>query len=335
LNRDIDVLVLGYYGFGNLGDELLCTAVAALLVNSGVQKEHIAILSSSPKVTESITGIQSYDRWNFSTITSLMRRSKSLLLGGGGLFQDSTSVRSCAYYWWAVRMARICGTKVWAVGQSIGPLHTFLARFFAKDAFRNCTYSSIRDGHSADIMEQWHLPFARTPDLAMGSNIKCDFVRKNTLLINIRPGYPTLAKEVACISDRLADKEKLKILGIAFAAEDATEMENIQKLCSIKFEKIVIVRTIEDFKKVILHGEKGIGMRLHFIELLLLSGLPVCGAAYDPKVSSFCNDWRIPLVGQSSQVVFSKLDLEMLNSIAENISQEFQKGLRKVLTDEN
>lgn len=335
MNKDIDVLVLGYYGFGNLGDELLSETVVALLKKSGVEKERIAILSSSPKDTEYKTGVQAYDRWNFSVITSLMRRSKIFLLGGGGLFQDSTSIRSSAYYWWAVRMAHICGAKIGAIGQSIGPLHTSLARFFAKNAFSICAYRSVRDDNSANTMSKWGFPFAKTPDLVLSSNVKHDFIKGNKLLLNIRPGYSEATKLAVGIANQTACKEKLEIHGIAFSKEDATEMMLLQDSNAVNFVKITTVADINDFEKAIQYSSKAIGMRLHFIELALLFRLPVCGIAYDPKVMSFCNEWDIPVAGQSTILSFSKSDSDKLDVAAEDILLEFQKSLKSLFEECN
>jgi len=132
LTRKYDVLLAGYYGFGNLGDELLAEACVKLLEDNGVSRDRIAVLSADPGKTRESLGTASYDRWKLGEIRRAMKDSNSMLLGGGGLFQDRTSLRSCFYYWSLIRMARISSVKCWAVGQSLGPFNTTLGPYFAK-----------------------------------------------------------------------------------------------------------------------------------------------------------------------------------------------------------
>ena len=55
MSKKYDVALLGYYGFKNLGDELLLESIVAILKESGVDSEQMAVLSSSPE--ETITGL--------------------------------------------------------------------------------------------------------------------------------------------------------------------------------------------------------------------------------------------------------------------------------------
>lgn len=43
------VLLCGYYGMGNLGDELLAAAAIQLLKNCGLKENEIAMLSGAPE----------------------------------------------------------------------------------------------------------------------------------------------------------------------------------------------------------------------------------------------------------------------------------------------
>ena len=51
MSKKYDVALLGYYGFKNLGDELLLESIVAILKESGVDSEQMAVLSSSPEET--------------------------------------------------------------------------------------------------------------------------------------------------------------------------------------------------------------------------------------------------------------------------------------------
>ncbi|MEA3507846.1 MAG: hypothetical protein U9R40_02870, partial [Synergistota bacterium] len=91
VERRFDVALCGYYGFGNLGDELLAEALVGLLVSSGLKRERITVLSADPEATASKLDVEASNRWKPLHVWRTLRRSRSLLLGGGGLLQDSTS----------------------------------------------------------------------------------------------------------------------------------------------------------------------------------------------------------------------------------------------------
>ena len=57
--------VLGYYGFGNLGDELLLTACIEMFGRCGVSRESLVILSNNPAETSRNFGVDAVNRWSF------------------------------------------------------------------------------------------------------------------------------------------------------------------------------------------------------------------------------------------------------------------------------
>jgi len=124
----------GYYGFGNLGDELLAEAAIATLLRCGVGRSDIVLMSAAPEESRQKFGVDSVNRWKISQVCRALRQSETLLLGGGGLFQDASSLRSCFYYWWLVRAACFFGAVPWALGHSVGPLSPRIGLGLTRDA---------------------------------------------------------------------------------------------------------------------------------------------------------------------------------------------------------
>ena len=139
-----DVVLSGYYGFGNLGDELICRALIDMAIKAGIDKSRLCVLSANPKETSEKFGVAAVDRWNLFEVFRALRQSRSLLLGGGGLFQDSTSLRSSLYYWGVVFLARMAGVRPWAFGQSVGPFRSKLAAKLARNALKHCSPRCVR-----------------------------------------------------------------------------------------------------------------------------------------------------------------------------------------------
>ena len=145
--------ILGYYGFGNLGDELLLTACLEMFGRCGVGREGVIVLSNAPDETSRVFGVASVNRWRLREVVRALRESESLVLGGGGIFQDSTSVKSCVWYWGVVRLARLFGCRVWALGQSVGPLRCGVSRVVAGNALRGCRVLHVRGESSREVAE--------------------------------------------------------------------------------------------------------------------------------------------------------------------------------------
>ena len=306
LARKYQVLLFGYYGFGNLGDELLLSSITDLLLINGMKKEQIAVLSSSPNQTENTYGIKSYNRHSIWEVITAIRNSKTLLLGGGGLFQDVSSKRSCLFYWLVVRLARFLGAKQWAVGQSIGPLRTEFCRFLAKDAFSLCTYRGVRDTRSLDILNDWGLKGVLTPDYAVTLKLDIEKNREmgNSLLLNVRKGYQSLSDKVIKAVSAYAKENVLDIIAVAFSSDDFELIQTYIEKRELTPKKVVIIKSMRDFETLVVEAKLAVGMRYHFLLLACLAKIPTCAAIYDPKVASLCDVWLIPNI--DSEISFSE-----------------------------
>lgn len=332
MNREIDVLLAGYYGFGNLGDELLAESAVRLLQECGVKRERIALLSASPRVDERTT-LKTFNRWSFSEVYGALKKSRSLLLGGGGLFQDSTSVKSCLYYWGLCRLALFCGARPWAVGQSIGPLHSRAARWLAKNAFSTLTLRGVRDNRSLEQLDSWGMGGALSLDLAMGLALERCTAGGGTLLLNLRPGYDVQARAGAQKALAFARRAGLSIKGVAFSQEDVLALDHFLGEFSDAPRNTVHVKSLSDFERESGGASCALGMRLHFIILSFLSGLPVCAIPYDPKVNSLAMEYNIPMLyAEYGAINFSEISDGGLQGVArEKLLRLFSDGLRKAL----
>lgn len=304
---EFDVLIVGYYGFGNLGDELLAESAVNLLQSAGIPRGRIAVLSAAPELTSKRLGIKAFNRWNITDIYGTLRESRTVLLGGGGLFQDSTSIKSCFYYWGVIAVAKICGTRPWAMGQSIGPLRSVISRWLAKSAFASCAYRGVRNSKSLEQLDAWGLTGELAPDLVMGLDVNNNFEREGTLLLNLRPGYGAMAENAAREAQRFADENKLRVRGIALAKEDEKLLKDFWLKNILKLDELILLETLDDFENAAAGSTFAIGMRLHFLILSMLMGLRCCAVPYDPKVNSLALEYNIPMISKSgSGIEFSK-----------------------------
>jgi polysaccharide pyruvyl transferase WcaK-like protein len=86
------ILIIGYYGSGNAGDEALLRAAVNLL-NKVYTKPDITAITYSVKDTEKTHGIKGISRNKYMDIVQGIINSDILVGGGGSMLQNVTSIR--------------------------------------------------------------------------------------------------------------------------------------------------------------------------------------------------------------------------------------------------
>jgi len=301
--RDLRVVLCGYYGFGNLGDELLLEALIDGLESCGVGRGEMAVLSGSPEETRARHGLVAADRWSVRGAAALLRRSETLLLGGGGIFQDATSARSPVYYWGLVRIALLAGARPWCIGQSVGPFRRALSARLARSSLAACEVRGVRDARSASLLKGWGLGCDVTCDPVISLSVPAagPSTRDSAagrLAVNIRPWRGDLPRRTAVEAVRIASELSLELTGLALAAEDAALMESLRDEGLFPATSIATLDAggwRSDCSVLLSGATRVVAMRFHAAVLALLHGRDLVGVAYDPKVAELADEWGFPL----------------------------------------
>ncbi|MES4792355.1 MAG: polysaccharide pyruvyl transferase CsaB, partial [Chloroflexota bacterium] len=93
------ILLAGYLGCGNLGDDAV---MLGLLHTLGDEYEP-TVLAGNPGETNRRYGVRTVDRRSRKAVQEAIAQADALVFPGGSVFQDATSVRSVAYYTALVR----------------------------------------------------------------------------------------------------------------------------------------------------------------------------------------------------------------------------------------
>ncbi len=284
--RRYSATLIGYYGFGNLGDELLLKACVDLLTQCGVEKSRIAVLSNNPDETAKTFGIDAFDRWKFAEILRVLRESERMIFGGGGIFQDRTSVKSCAWYWGIARLAGLMGVKVYAVGQSVGPLRLRVSKILSGNALRLCGLVHVRDEKSRVIAESLGCKnVIEGLDLVMTIKPESVSTVGKKTLVNLRP-CPELEHYTEILRPHIDDDT----IGAAMSQED----ESALRLLGLR--EIVRVRNFSEAEELWCCAKRSAGMRLHFGVLSRIFRTPLAMMPYDLKVNEFAGQSGVPCI---------------------------------------
>jgi polysaccharide pyruvyl transferase CsaB len=144
------IAVAGYYGYGNIGDEAILEALAQRLAS--YPEIRISVLSSNPLYTFNTQGLSAVSRRNPFAVIKAIVNSDYLVSGGGGLIQDSTSLRSPYFYLFQILLTIFLARRFVILGQGIGPLRGAFARFLTRELFKEAQAITVRDLNSKTFL---------------------------------------------------------------------------------------------------------------------------------------------------------------------------------------
>ncbi|MGQ9456269.1 MAG: polysaccharide pyruvyl transferase CsaB [Armatimonadota bacterium] len=290
------IVVSGYYGFGNVGDESVLAGIAATFRRLSLDV-CLTVLSADPSLTVvEHQGVKAVNRYSFFDVFRVIRRSELVISGGGSLLQDVTSMLSLHYYLNILRLARLLGRKTMVYAQGVGPLIRQSSRKAVARALNRTDVISVRDPDSKTLLEEIGMTkpvyLSADPSFLVGLDaIGADrFIAEHGLLdkqllgISLREWRGSkewLPKVVEGIKRASAELGATCVYVSMHPSEDA-------KLASA-FGKIVQLNSRDPrlVKGLIARCSLIVGMRLHSLMFSASVGVPFVPLVYDPKVRSF------------------------------------------------
>lgn len=279
------VVIGGYYGFGNLGDEaILDSAVRAL--RGVLPAESMCVLSASPEETEKRLGVCSVQRKNIFKVVSKMCSSSLYISGGGGLLQDDTSRRSLWFYLLLMKLGkRLCGHAcVFANG--VGNIRQ---KKLAARALRCADRVSVRDAESAKRLSEmgifaevcadpvFAMPFLRERRERFGYYAVC-----------LRHGERVDLDALSSFCN-MYRRRGLQAMFISMQeGDDDSLCREAAARCGGRF---VSPQSFEFLEYLLSGAEFAVGMRLHFLIGAARVDVPFVSLGGDCKLSDFVDLW--------------------------------------------
>ena len=143
------IVVSGYYGSKNGGDEAMLAAMLQVL-REEVSDLNVTVISLNPEYTKRRHNVDAVPRSDISTIIKRIRAADLLISGGGSLLQNVTSSRSLYYYLTIIFLALVFGRKVMLYAQGIGPIRGALAHKLMNLIVNRVDLITVRDHGSLE-----------------------------------------------------------------------------------------------------------------------------------------------------------------------------------------
>ncbi|MCL2610217.1 MAG: polysaccharide pyruvyl transferase CsaB [Defluviitaleaceae bacterium] len=314
LDDKFDIVLSGYYGFDNSGDDALLKAVIETIRKYKPDTKFL-VLSKQPSQTMEEYGVTSINRSDFLTIAKNMRKSKLFIYGGGSLIQDATSTQSLLYYTILLKLAKKAGMKLMVYGNGIGPINKPQNIKRAKDALALCDYISLREeGSFAEIeslgIDTKKVSLSVDPAFALEpsyTNFKND---KDFFIVSCRnwnKNDPYLADKLAHIVRYNSEKYGLEPLYMPMHGDDKEILMIIMQKAKVR-GRMLGIKSVSEMIAIISKARFVIAMRLHTLVYAISTNVPVIGVSYDPKVDYFLAYAGQNLCFDAANLNFRKLE---------------------------
>jgi polysaccharide pyruvyl transferase CsaB len=156
------VLISAFIGSENLGDEAIFRAV---IDNLGIDKSCITALSNNEAKTRAL-GVDTVPAKNPVRVLSAIRNCDVLMLGGGGIIQDQSSILNFLYFYLQLAAAKFYRKRSLLCFVGVGPLRSPISRFLLRTIASNVSFAVVRDESSKEIL----LRYMKQPDAVLAAH---------------------------------------------------------------------------------------------------------------------------------------------------------------------
>jgi len=316
------IMIEGFYGAGNLGDEAILAGTIRLL-RERLPGVPIMVVSQNPAQTQSNHPVMAIHNHDLHGQSAALERADCLLFGGGGLCNDYWQIApshifddawgGLPHYLRLPLLARLHEVPFAVWLQGVGPLTSPTARRLVRYVFEQAGDISVRDRYSADLLRDLGV----TSPIKVGADpaivVDPDFQEADHLLeasgvplddtprigVSIRP-FPSITPATVQLLARsvgeFATSIGARVVMLPFCHAGPN---NDRDTCSIFVKALpsgVPWSMIEQMPSpqggLGLVGRMGlvVATRYHAALFAMHQGVPFVGIAYDRKVTNLIHE---------------------------------------------
>ena len=317
------VVLAGYYGFGNTGDEAILTSILAGL-RRRAPGTSFTVVSGDPEATRRAHGVDAAGWRDLAAISASISKSDAVLVGGGGLFQDYWGLDTrtlltprhgeIAFYAGPVVLAALARKPALLYGLGFGPLASDDAKRYVRAVTEAAVYVSVRDEGSRDLLRACGVPDARItvsadPAFALDISGSAADAAELCRAAGVEPQGPILGvslrpwsigvepaaweSEVAAALQGFLEQTGGTVLFVPFEKSPWTDKDDFEQAARIAAAlpgraRIAVAPSRPPRETAALLGgcDLVLGMRLHALVFAAAGGVPAVGLAYDAKVAA-------------------------------------------------
>lgn len=333
------VLLSGYYGFDNAGDDAVLFAIVQAL-QEVVPNIDITVLSNQPEKTATEFQVKAVDRWSKGSLLKAIKNCDVLISGGGSLLQDVTSKNGILYYLGIMKLAQIMKKKVIIYAQGIGPVKEPRNRTLTAKILNKVQAITVRDFDSRNELMEMGVyqevmvcvdPVLGIPNeqidgevgLRLLKQAKANFeIEKKVLMVSARNWQHSdiFFQEIAKSCDAMV-RQGWQVVFVPFHfPEDVVVGKQIAAMMQ---QDVLVLEgnySPQETMAILKNADLIMGMRLHSLIMGAALLKPMVALSYDPKVTSF-----MQLLRQPECYALDSVEAEQLVQAMERLSQQTDK----------
>ncbi|WP_342342125.1 polysaccharide pyruvyl transferase CsaB [Planococcus glaciei] len=332
------IVLSGYYGFDNVGDEAILYAIIQSL------KEYypeigIVVLSNKPEKTARTYGVEAVNRWNVAEVAKAIKAADGLISGGGSLLQDETGRKSIPYYAGVMKIAQFLKKPVFVYAQGMGPVASRINRMIMKNTLQAAELLTVRDESSRQLLKDIGIkqPVQIVPDPVMGIDaagfesawMDHKQFTGRIISVSVRDWTDDLSylKNVAAALDVLSEKGHNIVMVPMHGKHDWKTSKRVTDMMKEEVHTLPHDRSIEEKMAAIKASDVLLGMRLHALIFASTGMTPFAALSYDPKIDSFASIVNQPVIGNVSENNWTAEDIV---AAIEKIFADYPNELKKL-----
>ncbi|MEW6556771.1 MAG: polysaccharide pyruvyl transferase CsaB [Elusimicrobiota bacterium] len=347
-----EIVISGYYGFKNAGDELILKAIISDL-RFYKPDIKITVLSANPSETSDRYSVHSVNRWDALSIIKEIAKCKMLVSGSGGLFQDTTGSLSLWYYLLIIAIAKLFKKSVFVYAVGIGEIKHSVNSSLIKYLFNKSRNSiTVRTQQDKELLRKFGITkdIIITADPVLGLDILPS--ARNTGLTKQKIGiilrrtenWKTDIKIFAELYNLLKNNFNTEIIFIPFHLSDDLKFLSVIKNKIGSAIDIFLWKNTDELLELYSQLTAVVSMRLHGLILAAGYNIPFVAVQRYSKIRNFlytltkndnltngttANEIYLQLIDK----IKKKESLETITDL-KNKSKETAKLCIAVLTDE-
>lgn len=317
------VVLGGWYGAANLGDELLLAVIAGWVRDAGGIP---VAISNHPTATRAAHGVEAVGYGDLAAIVETLAAADLFVLGGGGLFQDYDAFDAASLerfpsynvsqYAQFLLLADELGLPALALAQGVGPLRGEEGRAIAADIFTRAGAASVRDRESLALLRAigvtrdvvlapdpgWTWQPAARPGATLPQRYPA-LAGQRVMAMILRDWPFDPAWEQACAESlRNSVPAGWAMLWLDFNRPPGGTASGYSEIARRMVATLADDRThviwegelLDEAALLLAQCDACIAMRLHGVLLASAAHLPAIAIEYDGKVAALCDEIGLP-----------------------------------------
>ncbi|MBM6619075.1 polysaccharide pyruvyl transferase CsaB [Bacillus suaedaesalsae] len=338
------ILLSGYYGFNNIGDEAILYSIIQALRYYDPTIE-ITVLSNNTVSTSKEYDVKAVNRWSVKEIFLALLESDGLISGGGSLLQDQTGWKSVPYYTSVMYLANLLRKPVFVYAQGMGPINKSVNKWVVQKVLKRVNRITVRDQRSKDLLVNLKVrkEIDLVPDPVLGLSpseqetdtwLNQQEISNKIITVSVRnwtSDYNYLKKIALALDQCIQQGYEIIFIPMHGKHDDITS----KKVANMMHSTSLIApfdASIHEKIEMIGRSKLLVGMRLHALIFASITNTPFISLSYDPKIDSFTEQANQKLAGHvrennwNEHTLYQQI-IELLNQ-----ESEYKQKLHSAVT---